>query len=191
MPKYLLIRNDNIVVQEFQGGLLVYNLLINKVYSLNEITALVWKISDGSQSIAQLIHQLSKKMKTTVSEETVRLTIVELKKNNLLDCSKEITSTFNGMCVREVIRRVGYTSMASLPVISSIIAPKSAAAQSNACNPTGVQATGTAPNDAGVGLLDCLAQASQKCSNVPPFAFQSREPNICDETKCTCTYDCE
>src|SRR5437868_1324761 len=123
-------RQNNIVIQPLKDELLVYDLKIHKAYCLNETSALVWNLCDGNNSVSDISRELSRKLKSHVSEDFVWLALNELKEDDLLDNGQEIAIKFDGLSRREIIRKVGLASMIALPVISSLVAPAAAMAQS-------------------------------------------------------------
>lgn len=170
MTKYPLGREDNIVVQELKDEVLIYDLNTHKAFCLNKTSALVWQLCDGTKSADQISNQISRKSKTPVTEELIWLALDELKKNNLLANAQEISSDFNGMNRREVIRKIGLTSLVALPIISSLIAPTAAMAQSATAIATCTQ----------VGGVSCNTAA-----NCPP---RSGETAFCNTTTHCCVY---
>ena len=160
MKNYPQSRQSNIVVQEFETEILIYDLKINKAYCLNQTSALVYQLCDGTNSVTEISNLMSKKLKALVTEDLIWLALDELKKDNLLEQSDELEIKFGGLSRREVIRKVGFASMVMLPIISSIIAPTSAMAQSGgiallqAC-PTN---TGCAPG------LNCITCTGGSCN---------------------------
>lgn len=123
-------RQNNIVIHLLKDELLIYDLTMHKAYCLNETSALVWNLCDGDNSVSDISKMLSKKLKSTVTEDFVWLALNDLKKENLLAGGQEIANKLDRLSRREVIRRVGFASMLALPVISSLIAPAAAVAQS-------------------------------------------------------------
>lgn len=134
MNKLPLFRQQDIVVQQLDGELLIYDLAINKAYNLNETSKIIYEACDGKTSFEELKTQYG------YSDEVIYLALDELKKNNLLQ--GEYSSPFIGMNRREVLRKVGLATMVALPVISGIIAPQainaaSAGVCSSICVPVG------------------------------------------------------
>lgn len=132
-------RKENIVVQELDGEVLIYNLNDNKAFCLNETSALVWQMCDGNKSVSEISQAVGSKLNAPVSEDLVWLAIDQLKNEKLLANNEEIVPDFNGVSRREVIKKIGLTSMVALPFVSSLVAPKAAQAQSgggavNNCN---------------------------------------------------------
>lgn len=123
-------RQKNLVVQDFENEVLIYDLGSNKAFCLNQTSALVWQFSNGRNSVADIADLMSKKMKILVSEEVVWLALDQLKKDNLLENYEEFDINFNGLTRRQVIKKVGLASMIALPLVSSVVAPSAAMAQS-------------------------------------------------------------
>lgn len=123
-------RENDIVLQQLKDEVLIYDLTINKAFSLNETSALIWNLCDGNNSVADISGQLSKKLNQPVTDDLVWLALDQFKKDNLLANNEQVEIKFDGLTRREVIRKVGFASMIALPVISSIIAPTAANAAS-------------------------------------------------------------
>ena len=170
-----IARKSNLVVQEMETETLVYDLVINKAFCLNETSALVWQYSNGQNSILEITDLMSKRLKTPVSGEVIWLALDQLKKDNLLENSSEFDIDFNGLKRREVIRKIGITSMIALPIVFSVIAPQSFYALStNNCPPLGTCIpAGSAICPAGCNLhVNCeLHQAATTCTG-PIYAPQ-------------------
>jgi hypothetical protein len=124
-------RRANIVVQDFENEVLIYDLAKDKAYCLNQTSALVWQNCNGNNSVADISRELSSKAKIDVSAEVVWLALDGLKRDNLLENGDEFEINFNGLNRRQIIKQVGLASMIALPIISAVVAPTAAAAQSN------------------------------------------------------------
>lgn len=123
-------RVNELVVQEHKGELLIYDLNNHKAYCLNPTSAIIWNLCDGNNSVADITKQAGKKLKQSVTDDLVWLAIDQFKEENLLSVSQEIEIKFDGLSRREVIRKVGFASIIALPVITSLVAPTAAMAQS-------------------------------------------------------------
>ena len=125
-------RRENIVVQELENEVLIYDLSLNKAFCLNESSAIIWQMCDGKKTISEISRAVGKKLDSNISEEFVWLAIEQFRKDNLLsnDFAGIFESVFAGMTRREVIRKVGFTSMIALPVVASLTAPIAASAAS-------------------------------------------------------------
>jgi hypothetical protein len=191
--KYLpKARNNNIVVQSLKDEVLIYDKAVDKAFCLNKTASIVWNLCDEKKTIFEISRELSDNLRSLAGEDFVWLALAELKQHNLLINAEALPERYKGLSRREVIRRVAVASAVTLPLITGIVAPTVAAAQSvTICAAAGSQATAIVSNSNGQGLLTCLSEASKKCCNVPPFAFQSSGPNFCDGFTCSCTFDCK
>ena len=130
MKSYPKSRQSNLVVQDFEKEILIYDLQINKAYCLNETSALIWQMCDGKRTVSDIRRKLSEKLKTEIPEDFVWLALDGLKKDNLLEEVQSFEIKFNGSTRREIVKKVGLSSMITLPLIASIIAPSASMAQS-------------------------------------------------------------
>ena len=130
MNKLPKARIENIVVQELENELLVYDLLSNKAFCLNETAKLVWQSCDGKSTPAEIGELITQKLKSPTSEDLVWLALENLEKENLIENGAQFFNHFRAMSRREVIRKVGLGTMIALPLISSVIAPSSVLAAS-------------------------------------------------------------
>lgn len=128
-----LARFENIVVQEIKDEVLICDTKSNQVFCLNQTAGEVWKLCDGKTETNEIAKILSKKLKMDVSEDLILFSLIELSEKNLL--TKKITAkeNFQRFSRREVVRRIGLSSMIALPIITSVIMPKAIHAQSVEC----------------------------------------------------------
>ncbi len=169
-----IARKNNIVVQEVRKETLIYDLDEDKAYCLNETSALVWGLCDGKRTPIEISAEMSETLKTKISEDFVDLALDQLNKEGLFE--NGIKNTFEGLSRRRAIRKIGMTSVAMLPAIGLIVAPRAAMAQS--CAGIGTLAPGTS---LAFPFPDPSPQANQTvcqsyCFNVAPF---NPEPTCC------------
>ena len=149
-----IARHTGLVIQEMPDEVLVYDMDSNKAHCLNETAAFVWKSCDGKNSVADIVREFETNTGGRVSEDFVWLAIDQLHENGLLDSAAELH--FAGQSRREVLKKIGLASIIALPVIASLVAPKSAmAAGSCAC----------------INTLGCAAQTgcpSTACCSAAP-----------------------
>ncbi len=127
-----MARITGLVVQEMPDEVLVYDMDTNKAHCLNETAAFVWKSCDGKNSVTDIVREFEANNGGRVTEDFVWLAIDQLHENGLLEAG--IESRFAGQSRRDVLKKIGLASMVALPVIASLVAPKSAmAAVSCAC----------------------------------------------------------
>jgi hypothetical protein len=134
-------RQSDLVIQELDHEVLVYDLNTHRAFCLNEPSALVWQACDGKTSVSEIAQAVSSKLRLEINEDFVWLALDGLKKEQLISNGDEITSPFSGISRREVIKKIGFTSLVALPVVSSLVAPSAIHAQTLlACQCSGLLA---------------------------------------------------
>lgn len=116
-------RKNSIIVQDTNEEILIYDLLTNKAYILNETSVFVWQMCDGTKDVSAISKALAKKTKQPEYEDIVWLALYQLNKANLLEKSEISLHKFEGANRREVIKKIGFASMIALPIVSSLITP--------------------------------------------------------------------
>jgi len=125
-------RRRGLVVQEVRDELLVYDLETDRAHCLNETAAAIWRACDGKKSVPEIASAVRLWVGEHVSDDVIWLAIDDLAEHRLLE--GKIDKRFDRISRREVIRRLGVASIAALPVIATLSAPKSVyAASSCAC----------------------------------------------------------
>ena len=157
----------DIVTQDFENEILVYQLSKNKAFCLNETSAIVFNHCNGKTTVKEL------KKKTNFSDELIFLALDQLNDEGLLEETElleKLNVEFAGMTRRDLIRKIGYSSIVAIPLISSLIAPQAIHAlspaaclqacpvtQANPCLPSGgatIHTIGCAPT-----ITECIALA--------------------------------
>ena len=177
-------KTENIVVQQLNDETLIYNLTTNQAFCLNETAAKVFELCDGIATFDKL------KTKYQLTDEIIYLALDGLKKDNLIE--SDYVSPFAGMNRREVIKKVGLTSMITLPILFSLVAPSAAQAASVCINPgkqpagydTGTRCNGTQTN-CNNACNDEPSITAQCCSNMA-----TASPG-CSSAGITCTCVCK
>lgn len=156
-------KNTDIVVQEVGREILIYDLLTNKAYKLNETSAVVFNHCDGLTAFDEL------KRRYRFTDDLIYLALGELNKENLLE-DQSFASPLAGISRREAVKRVGLATMIALPVISSVIAPTSTQAQSIVTLANGQfcsgnnQCTSRQCGQQGFGPYCCSADDNETCA---------------------------
>ena len=164
-------RNENIVVQEMDNEILIYDLKTDKAFCLNETSALIYQLCDGKRNIPEINRQLNKHLNESVSEELIWLALDNFKKENLLEENEKFEIDFNGLNRRQIIKKIGLASLIALPMVSSVVAPSAANAASGLgllfapcvsspdCDPS-ARFCRTITMGAGAGTMQCCANGS-------------------------------
>jgi hypothetical protein len=134
-------RSEGLVVQELDGELLVYDVTADKAHSLNATSAAVWKACDGASTVEDLSVRFDAEAGANHGEGVVLLALEQLQDNGLLQESIELGASFSR---RDLVRRIGLTSMVALPFIASLAMPTTVMAASCHCVNPGACITQTA-----------------------------------------------
>lgn len=116
-------RKENLVIQELEGEVLIYDLEKNKAFCLNETSALVWQSCNGSRTIADISSMVGKQLNSQVNEDIVWLALDQLSKENLVEKQTPLENKFNGLSRREVIKKAALGTVIALPIVTSLVAP--------------------------------------------------------------------
>jgi hypothetical protein len=175
-------RNENIVVQNLKGEVLLYDLKINRAYCLNETAAAVYRHCDGKTTFEELRRQSGE----NISDEVIRLAIEELNDLNLL-----AEKSFSRVSRRDLLQKAAFSAVA-LPLISMIAAPRAihAASGGEQCTLDG-QPTPNAQvvvTDPDTCQIDGVDDASC-CSGVATGNYIDAS-GVCQVSTCGAGYGC-
>lgn len=180
-------KTENLIVQNLNDEVLIFDTKANKFYSLNETSAFVWNKLNGKSEIADISLQLSKQFNKPASEDIVWLAIDELRKADLVK-EENLPKALNRLERRELLKKVGLASMIALPVVSSLVAPTAAHANSSCVNPGGasngtiVQASRAAGNYTASFRSQCCSnryRGDMACSPANPSLPDCRQATCC------------
>ena len=117
-------RTENLLEHNLEKETLLYDLLIDKAFNLNETLSIVYKACGQNSTFDEL------KRKQKFTDDFIFLALDELKRSNLL--VGDYRSPFINTNRRDVIKKVGLATIFALPIITGLIAPKAAHAASGA-----------------------------------------------------------
>lgn len=123
-------REDEVVVQEIDGEVLVYDLRTDKAYCLNQTSSIVWNACDGKRTREEIRSFVSDQLSSDVGRDVVWLALQQLSKSGLIDGGVEAPVEFAGMSRRQLMKKIGLATAVALPVVASLVAPTAAHAAS-------------------------------------------------------------
>lgn len=140
MNEVVPARKSGVYAIDVADEVVVYDRVADRAHRLNRTAAAVWRRCDGRSSPSDLASVLGDELGGQASEDLVWLAIAELSDAGLL--ADDIDA--NGVGRRDALKRLGAAGAAVLvlPIVSSIIAPTPAMADS---------ASSTGANDADDG----------------------------------------
>ena len=121
-------RDKDLVIQKLNDEIVVYDLETNNALYLNETSAMIWNLCDGSRSVADIRKELKEQFDTVVSSDFVNFAIYQLRKDKLLSGDDGIDRYLKKFSGRWAIKEIGRGSLVALPSITSVIAPTAIAA---------------------------------------------------------------
>lgn len=126
-------RSADLLTEELDEELLVYDEQRHVACRLNRTAALVWQNSNGERSVTDLVEVLREEVGELADEDLVMVTLDRLAEHGLLSSGYAPRERETArLSRRRFIRRVGVIGAAALalPVVQSIVAPVPAAAAS-------------------------------------------------------------
>ena len=154
-------RQAGLVIEEFQSELIVYDLDREEIHCLNPIAAAVWRHCNGQTSSTQLLEIVRREVDPGATEDVIWLGLDHLEKSHLLDKPIDDSLDRTRRSRRQIIQEVGVAAGSALlvPLVTSIVAPIPAFAQSVPCTPQdqpcGLDAPDAPPCCPGLGCTDC------------------------------------
>ena len=133
---YPLARRTEVVVEELQDEILVYDLDRDQASCLNATAALVWKYADGKTSVSEMARRMASELKTPVDVRVIWYALDQLGKKNLLQEQVALPPEYSRMTRRDFLVKAGLVGAAvAIPVVLAMSAPHPAMAAS--CLATG------------------------------------------------------
>lgn len=159
-----LTRRRDIVVSETHDETIVYDLKTNKVFCLNDTCRRVWNLCDGTRTPERIGIDIDGK---ETGKEMAKIALMQLERSGLMEPNGfESPRTSR----REMIRILGVAGAMSLPLITALVAPSSAYAQSVSCPPPQTPCPGDiligrccTPPDVCCGGASCCGNVAQCC----------------------------
>ena len=141
-------RSQGLIVQELDTELMVYDETTGRAHCLNSTAALVWRYCDGNTTVAAMAARLGADAGASVDDDIVFFALSELGDRDLLEGPVRALGR-GSLSRRQVLAGLGATAGILLPMITSLVAPTSAAAQSGGSSGTSGGSSGTSGGSSG------------------------------------------
>ncbi len=172
---------QNFSVQKVGVETLVYDELRHRAFCLNRTSSAIWRMCDGTRTVANMAEAATLELGAPVSDEVVRLALADLRRDGLVEA--ELAPAIPAeISRRRLLRTLGATALL-LPSIAAV-APLPAAAQYNGCfDCTDTPATGSAAKPAvPASILDQRKEAYKQLqkakeaqqNRTDPFRLKAR-----------------
>lgn len=122
-------RSSKLVVRELGEEVLVYDAGAHRAHCLNRAAALVWEQCDGETPVPVIAARVGERLSATIPEEVVWLALEGLAGAGLLSGGAARRASVRRVSRRSMLRRLGLAA-AALPLITSIVSPTPAQAES-------------------------------------------------------------
>lgn len=123
-------RTSRLVVRELAEEVLVYDEDSHRAHCLNRTAALVWKHCDGRTAVAGIADRVGERLSASVSDEVVWMALDQLDERGLLAPREARRGAARPVSRRRMIRGLTLAAAVSLPLVTSIVSPTPAQAQS-------------------------------------------------------------
>lgn len=123
-------RRSKLLVRELAEETVVYDEETHRAHCLNRTAALIWKNCDGETAIPEIAVRVGESLSSSVPEGVVLLALSQLAERDLLASDEAGHVPSNLISRRVMLRRVGVAAALTLPLVTTIVAPTPAQAQS-------------------------------------------------------------
>ncbi|MGH9839624.1 MAG: PqqD family protein [Blastocatellia bacterium] len=123
-----LSKKDFMVVEEMANEVLVYDTAKNKLHVLNPAAAAVWNHCDGKTGVSEIAGKLGAESDGRINEDLTWLALEELGKSGLMEGTVDVPQ--DHISRRAMIKKAAAAAALALPVVTTVIAPSPARAQS-------------------------------------------------------------
>jgi Coenzyme PQQ synthesis protein D (PqqD) len=124
-------RTTKLVVRELADEVLVYDTEAHRAHCLNRTAALVWKSCDGETPVSRITEMVGRQLSSPMTEDVVWLALEQLAEFELLSPAARRIAPPSHISRRRMLRRLGAAAAVSLPLVTSIVSPTAAHAQSS------------------------------------------------------------
>lgn len=123
-------KTEGLVVEEAGSELIAYNLKRHRVHCLNDEAVKIWRLCTGRRTIEEIAAKFESALEPAPRATVIRHTVDQFERLGLVEPSE---SAGPKMSRRELVRKIGIGALAAgvvLPLVTSIVAPTPAYAQS-------------------------------------------------------------
>lgn len=153
-------RRSDLIVQQMEQEIVVYDSVGDKANVLNVTAAAVWQACDGQRTVSEIAALVSRELGSPVNEAVVYYTLDQLAKKNLLETRAAVPAQYQRLTRRDFLRAGLVGAAVVVPVIVTMTVPKAASAQGS-CGGNGSQCLSATQCCSGCcNLGTCSPQAS-------------------------------
>lgn len=129
-------RREGLNVQMLGAEIIVFDPATESAHALNGPAAFVWQHADGTRTVDEIACDMTRKFGAPADAQVVRYALDQLSKRHLMDETGVPAAPWQGMTRRQLLKRAVAGAIV-LAVVTTIVVPSPAHAQSAACIPNG------------------------------------------------------
>lgn len=132
-----LARKDGFVIKHLRDEVVVYEIDTHRAHRLDKVASKVWALCDGTRQTPELVAALARDYGIAAEDELVELALEQLWNAGLV--TGDARPPLADASRRQLFHRLGVATgvVLVLPLVSSIVAPPAAHAQSQPPGPPG------------------------------------------------------
>lgn len=132
--------NEELIVRRVGDELIIYDLNRDQGHALNPTASFVFEQCDGQTSIEQIASRLAVELNVPQAKQVTTLALERLSRANLL-VEQTLTENTYGISRRDLLKLAGKAGLAAamLPVVTTLLVPSAAHAQSGVVPPDDCQ----------------------------------------------------
>jgi Coenzyme PQQ synthesis protein D (PqqD) len=123
-----LSKKDFMVVEEMPNEVLIYDSTNHKLHVLNPTAAAVWNRCDGQTRVSEIAGKLGAESDGRINKDMTWLALEELEKSGLMESAVNVPQEH--LSRRTMIKKTAAAAALALPVVTTLLAPSPARAQS-------------------------------------------------------------
>jgi hypothetical protein len=125
-------RRNEILSAKLVADTMIYDKVSHRAHVLNQTVALVWESADGRNSVDDIAQILHRELRLPADRSVVLLALQDLEKSGLLQDPVRAEAGPERLTRRQVAQRLACAgaSLALVPMVTSVLAPTPAMAQS-------------------------------------------------------------
>ncbi|MGD0798109.1 MAG: PqqD family protein [Acidobacteriaceae bacterium] len=120
---------EHLSVQTVGAETLVYDERRHKAFCLNRSCSVIWRLSTGEHTVAEMVALASAELGAQIGEEFVSFAVEELRRDGLIETIRA-AEVAQPISRRAVLQRLGVGGAMLLPAVAAIVAPTAAQAYS-------------------------------------------------------------
>lgn len=112
------LKPEDLVEQQLENELMLFDPARNKAFCLNRTAAFVWKNADGESSVEEIAERMRREVNEPASRETVDYALSLLEKDGLMEAFGPAAPHGKAVTRRDLLRKIG---IGAIPMITVLL----------------------------------------------------------------------